>query len=407
MVFPVDDLRAAIHYVRLKPGTSCRIAVFQWDVGSATGPPLGFLLYLYPDAARACAAYEKIAGRPRFPTETSYRHFMDKLAVVAVPFPDDTEIPGLRHFYRNSRLRRALYDVLPGCPESEWNIKKNALGRRLLAYKPGRRAVYRVDVRLESRAGAPRRELSLHVRVESPSSYRTGLDILASVGAAIPSDAGWFVPGTYGAVQERWLTAREWVDGVGLDTCLTDDGPFESAGAALASLHGTTIDLGRARTRFGPAEIARLALDLTELVPVDNRRIRTLAVGLVERAGFLSDPCASLVHGDFHLGQMILTDNGLAMVDLDRAGSGHPLCDVGSFLAHLEELRAPEDRAAAFLKGYASASGSYPDPEELRVATAVALFRRSVFPFRGLSPAWPDQIRNCLDRVDDLLGGGS
>jgi hypothetical protein len=79
MVFPVDDLRAAIHYVRLKPGTSCRIAVFQWDVGSATGPPLGFLLYLYPDAARACAAYEKIAGRPRFPTETSYRHFMDKL----------------------------------------------------------------------------------------------------------------------------------------------------------------------------------------------------------------------------------------------------------------------------------------------------------------------------------------
>jgi hypothetical protein len=380
-VFDVEDLRAAVQYLRLKPGTSCRLAVFRNGTRATGEPPLGFLLYLYPDARRARVAYEKISGRPSFPTASPYQHFLDEHAVIAVPFPDDAEIPGLRHFYRDSRLRSALYEVLPECPESEWNLKKKSIRRELLAYKPGRRAVYRVDVRLESRVRAERLDHPLYVRVESRETCRKGLDKLAAIGAAVPERASWRIPRARGAVDERSLTVRDWVEGSCLQDCLADDGPFEDAGAALADLHSLDVDIGPGMSRLAGDELTELGL-------------------------FLSKPVAAVVHGDFHLGQVVRAPDGTAMIDLDRAGSGHPLGDVGSFLAHLGELGAPVDRWGAFLDGYACRAGSMPDPDKVRIATAAALFRRSVLPFRELVPAWPEQIRRRLERVGALLEGG-
>ncbi|MCF0120099.1 MAG: phosphotransferase, partial [Oscillospiraceae bacterium] len=49
----------------------------------------------------------------------------------------------------------------------------------------------------------------------------------------------------------------------------------------------------------------------------------------------------TLVHGDLHSRNAMMTDNGAMLIDLDDTCAGHPIWDVGS-LAYLHRLRRPE-----------------------------------------------------------------
>ena len=64
-VFPLPSFRGAVHYLRLKPFTSCRIVVFAEPDG--TDPPRGFLLYLYADLDRAATSLAKGNALCRWP----------------------------------------------------------------------------------------------------------------------------------------------------------------------------------------------------------------------------------------------------------------------------------------------------------------------------------------------------
>ena len=100
-VFPLADLVPAIRYVRLKPSTSCRLVVFGAEGETAADPPPGFLLHLYPDPERARVAFGKELTRRSHKGEGVFEPFLcERFGVVAVPFPNDPAIPGLRHMYR-------------------------------------------------------------------------------------------------------------------------------------------------------------------------------------------------------------------------------------------------------------------------------------------------------------------
>jgi aminoglycoside phosphotransferase (APT) family kinase protein len=405
-VFPLAELRHAVRYIRLKPSTSCRLAVFADGAEATAEPPLGFLLYFYPNLDRARVHFEKISGRPLFPATSGYEPFLDELGVVAVPFPNDFEVPGLRHFYRGHRLKRVLHEILPDYPESDWKILKRETRRKLLAYKPGRRAVYRVEVRLERKSGPGRVRLPLHVKVESPESYGKGFTRAVAIHAATPRAAAWYVPAPLAAVDERWITATEWIDGNPLEQTAAVGGGVEAlraAGSALAGLHGLDVDLECCSDALAGVALGELAQDLAGLLPDEMERVLHLGDRLVQCTEFLATPPGATVHGDFHLGQVLQGGDRTVLVDLDRAGSGHSLSDIGMFLAHLEELGLGSEAAAAFLKGYAATGRDLPGPGPVAAVTAAALFRRCVFPFRRLAPDWPGQMEARLARIEHLL----
>jgi len=405
-VFPLETFRAGVRYVRFKSAVSCRIAVFR--EGLPSDPPEGFLLYLFSELSRARMAFAKAVGRPRLDSPAGHEPFLcEAQAIVAVPYPNDAEIPALRHFHRSWRLRRALAEALPDFPDPDWRIKKHGLRRLLLTYKPGRRAVFRVDLSLKHRGGRLV-ELPLHVRVEDARQVALGAARIQAVRAAIPRGASWRVPALRSTAESRCLVVTDWVEGQGL-TQLLPRRDYASAlvatGRALAEFHELDSRAGRCRDGLDREELLGLAADLGELLPDEAARVAELGERLVARAAFLGRDAAALVHGDFHAGQVLIDRSGHpVLVDLDRSGSGHPLVDVGGMLAHLEESGAPQ-AAEPFLNGYRQVSGRAHDGERLRIATAAALFRRSIFPFRRLSPAWPSRITERLNRVEQLLEG--
>jgi len=404
-VFALGSFRAGVRYVRFKPAVSCRIAVFRGE--RLSDPPEGFLLYLFPGPTRAREAFDKAVSRPRLDSPAGYEPFLsEEHAVVAVPYPNDSELPALRHFHRSHRLRQALAQVLPDYPAHDWRLTRRGLHRSLLAYKPGRRAVYRVEASLEHRDG-DRVRLPLHVRVESAEQVARGRVRLEAVRAALPRGASWRVPTLRGTVEARGLIVTDWVEGEELSEALNrGDGrsALVATGRALAEFHELGDRSGPCRDGLSPDELRDLATDLGGILPDSATRIAELGERLCASIGFRRQDAGVLVHGDFHAGQVLIDRSGHpVLVDLDRSGSGHPLVDVGGMLAHLEESGAAPEAAGLFLDGYRQVSRRRHDPERLRIATAAALFRRSIFPFRNLLPEWPSRISERLNRVEELL----
>jgi len=132
-VFTLEQLLPAIRYVRLKPSSSCRLVVFKSLDGTAKEPPEGILLHLYPDIARARLAFAKVSSHPLFPGSAGLEPFLDEThAVVGSPFPNDPDVPGLRHVYRPHRLRLALAEALSEYSPGSWKLRREARGMDLL-----------------------------------------------------------------------------------------------------------------------------------------------------------------------------------------------------------------------------------------------------------------------------------
>ncbi len=400
-VFPLARFRAAVRYVRLKAHTSCRLAVLHGD------PPQGFLLHLYPDTRRAEEAWAKVATRKLLLHDPRYGAFLDRShAVVAVPFPNDPELPALRHFHRDYRLKQALLEYLDGDGPPGWRLVKHRTTRRLLAYKPGRRAVYRVDACLERREDGERRLVPVHVRIEPQRAYEATERKLAAIRRAAAASSDLALPGGATRSAARGLTMRDWARGSSLAQLLATARAGEAAeraGRALAVLHGLPLSLGdRAGDPVG--DVARQGADLAARLPGEARRIEQVGQRLAALLPALFDGSPAVtVHGDFHPGQVVLGDGPPLVADFDRAGAGHPATDLGSMLAYLAEAGDVGPWGEAFLDGYAKVAPRAATWEQLAVGRATAAFHRLAVPFRRLAPDWPRLVQERLDRIESRL----
>jgi aminoglycoside phosphotransferase (APT) family kinase protein len=93
----------------------------------------------------------------------------------------------------------------------------------------------------------------------------------------------------------------------------------------------------------------------------DDRVIRRAAAGLpdaVWRAGSPDRP-ATLVHGDWHLGQLghLPGSDAWLLIDVDDLGVGDPAWDLGRPAGFWAAGLIPDDDWATFLAGYRNAGG--------------------------------------------------
>jgi aminoglycoside phosphotransferase (APT) family kinase protein len=115
-----------------------------------------------------------------------------------------------------------------------------------------------------------------------------------------------------------------------------------------------------------------------------------------------------LVHGDLHLGQLVVHSGTARMVDLERAHHGHPHTDLASLAAHLVEMQidAPHGRGAAVLDEVRTAwqqVGGNGD-DLVGVPLACALVQRALLSFRTFDPRWPGLCAALLERAIDAAG---
>lgn len=198
-------LGARASYVRLKPGTSCLVAL---HVSTAEGEHFAHARAERGDEPRRL---EKAALEPVPGGALGGRVVIDHdLALTLAPFPIDRRLPGLRALVDPQRRPPAL-------PAGMLQV---------LAYKPERRTVLRVGTG----------EAAMLLKVYA----RAGFDAASLATAAVPPGVLPPVPRALVRLPAQAAIAFEWLAGRGLDSLL--GAPQASrlateAGAALRRLH--------------------------------------------------------------------------------------------------------------------------------------------------------------------------
>lgn len=150
------------------------------------------------------------------------------------------------------------------------------------------------------------------------------------------------------SVGERWQTRWPKVDVVAPEPGAV---PWAEAGRLLARLHVEPIgDL--TLPHGGPARLTRALARLGHGAHADV--IRRAASGL---ATPVSGRPVSLVHGDFHLGQLGHHAGALVLIDVDDLGVGDPAADLARPAGFWAAGLLHDAAWHAFLDGYREASG--------------------------------------------------
>ena len=405
-VFPLTDLRRSIRYLRLKPHTSCRLAVFRnQDISDASHPPDGFLVYAFPGSDRAAEFFDKVTSGKLWAKEQEHDPFLDREhAIAVVPFPSDREIPGLRHVYRHHRLKRIVLEYLPEFASPGWRVFKRKSPLRLLNYKAGRRAVFACTIHAQRDRTGEQREITLHLKAESDAAFSAArLGALRQL-AAEANGGDWRLPEIVGWDVSHRLTFRRWYSGTVLSSRLNDPESLGKTAIALAALHRCAVGHDEIGQTDPGATIQDEIDHLAMLLPDRERRLRYIGDRVASSLVCLRDSEQSLLHGDFHPGQVVFHAGQVVLIDLDRCRYGPAALDLGSFLAHAVEFGARSDIRRGFVDVYRKENPQLP-PECIRAAFCLGLLQRCARPFRDLVPDWPRLIEQRLERLEQALDG--
>jgi aminoglycoside phosphotransferase (APT) family kinase protein len=263
----------------------------------------------------------------------------------------------------------------------------------VLAYKPHRRLVLRVDVE-----GEPRAVLKVH----RPAAIA---DIAATLRWAAERGSDRLpLPELVGIDARHGIAVTAWVPGGALHEQEPDRrrATLRAIGKVLGRLH-----------RRDAAGLPPRDLDRDVGAPAAIRWLRPELQAIVESTLAAARPGsgpATPVHGDLSPDQVIHGPDGVALIDLDRSGTGSPAADLASWVAaqlaadplHEDGLRLPP----ALLDGYLGVGGPA-TAEDVARHLPTQILRRLSDPFRSRLPDWPQRVEALVRHAEVAASVGA
>lgn len=293
--------------------------------------------------------------------------------------PLDPRLPALRTAVDPVRLAR-----IAGAAGTSGEIEA-----RVLAYRPGRRAVVRLT----------QHGVHLFVKVVRPSEAESLVDIHDACRAAdvpAPEVVHWSPAGIV-VVPDAEGTA----------------GPVAAAHTSPDALLDAVDDLRERFLAVGTTRIARASVG-TRL----EWHLERIAAALPDRRGEVAEMLPALaphvrrigpprsVHGDLHIGQLFFTGSRVSsVIDVDTAGLGDPADDAAAFVGHAlasaaRNAAAGRDGDAAVLEGIAAEACErwLRDPH----ATALTSLHLLAHGIRAAERS-PEAAHRLVDRARELV----
>jgi hypothetical protein len=365
--------RVAIRYLRYKPRKSL---VVHYDVTIGDG---SF------DAVATIAARRNVEAWAREPEYRRLAEMVDGRAPARFPLSYEAELQALIQWLPLDISMPALaqdpIQLRTHLQAAGVEIASNGERMRLLAYKPGRRAVLRLDDHV----------VKIYAGTVEFAGAVAGLDASSRL-------QGLQIPRREAVLPKMHLTSQALLPGRPPSSA---SDPAKAAGAVLATLHRARLSDLRA---FTHADQLRAALGsagsvsavVPELEPRLKALLRTLELTMPEQSSLVP------AHGDYHANQLLEIDGALAVIDFDEMCAAAAALDLSSYAAHLVNGGEGDVTAAsAALEGLVAGYGLRPHALAWYLSTSI--LRRSPFPFRFMEPNWPLRIERMLADAEEAL----
>ncbi|MGO1463061.1 MAG: phosphotransferase [Marinobacter sp.] len=360
-------------YLRYKPGVSCVAALV---------PVSGDALQAVAVMAYPPDRFAEVRSRREWQRGPTPARFHDSACIAVVPLGRDRALKGARRIANPEHGRDFLRALTGQEPTGD---------PQLLRYKAGRRLVISIG-------DWPHRAL---VKAYTKQDFAAALE-----GAQIAEVLGG-AP-VLGVSHRRRCIAWRWLEATPLAIETGTRSQWLAAGRALARVHQAQPRPEAILSRNEEVtELASSAADLEPLAPQLSQLAATLAKTLAERLARAAF-APTLIHGDFSADQILIQNTRAVVIDWDRAATGDPARDAGTFLAqldarHIDGAAGVSDAADGFLEGYSAANG----PAQAATITlqhARALLALVTEGFRQRRSDWPQRAFRLLARASVVLG---
>jgi aminoglycoside phosphotransferase (APT) family kinase protein len=279
---------------------------------------------------------------------------------------------------------------------------------RIVRYKPERRFIAEVRACFEDEEKGTHFKERLFLRYFPDSR---GEHLLAINRQIRESGGQHLVPVGLAARMEGRLYVECLVPGRQALQCLEEGLAIDGRrlARALYEFHQCSVPMLEARTVAD--EVAR-SLEQLRVLGCADRDVADAVEAVADRlTAFCWGPLRNVtLHGDFHLKQIMIDSESIALVDLERCAKGDARIDLGFFVAQLDALAeertefgtALADLKNSFLHAYEEMSGK-DSLRELHAYSAVATLELAILPFRRMEAEWPRKVLAHLMRALSLL----
>ena len=251
----------------------------------------------------------------------------------------------------------------------------------LLGYKPRGRAVLRLGTLVLKAYGSERQ-------------YAAALAGLLAASREGPLPTAPFA----GAVPDLRLTAQRELAGERPGSAAE---VAAEAGRLAAELQRSALSgLAPAPPERALAAAERKAAVVASVLPDLAPRLEAVAARL--RTGLPAAGDLVPAHGDFHVDQLILRGDEIAVIDFDEMCLAPPALDVATYAADVvrgrgDDLRRMNEALGPLLEGY----GGRPDALEWYLAAAI--LARAAHPFQRQLPEWPERVESTIAAAEACL----
>lgn len=289
----------------------------------------------------------------------------DGIAVSVWRYPDDPFLPGLPASTDPARVGRFMEQL---------GVHADAVQLKRRAYRPGRRAV------IEATTAGVRAFLKV-VRPKKVASLQA---VHAAMVGHVP------IPQSLGWSEELGLVAMQSMPGRTLRRSLDLGAPDLPRPGALLELLDA-LPHAEATSHTVPDRRSRIRRH--------THLLRTVLPELTDRLDAAVESMESAraadlvpVHGDFHASQILTRGETIVgLVDVDTAGMGQRVDDLGTLLAQIATVALNSPNRAAIAEYGSQLIREFDrtvDPVTLRLATATSVFGFATGPFRVLQSDW-------------------
>jgi Phosphotransferase enzyme family len=371
---PLPDVR--VHQVRYAPGTKLLV---RYDVG------LDGRRY---DALAMIAARPYLARRAVKPETVALARLVDDRSPAPMPLHYDPELDALIQWFPLDLELPALAE-----PPARLVAELEAAGVNLgevggdpatLGYRPRRRAVLRMGEHV----------LKIYAKNEDFAAATANLLATASLRGIRTAAFEGCLPGRLVTVQPLLsgsLPARP------ADVALKA-GELLRELADLDAAKEVGLAVAQPAQHLAVAEVS--ARFVAAILPALGGRLEVLLREL--EATVPSIDRLVLSHGDFHARQLLVSPDGLAVVDLDALRLAPAALDPATYAARLvfggpDDLDDASEVLEELLQGYGGR------PLGLSWYLAASILRHSRAPFRYLDEHWPERVERMVTAAETAL----
>lgn len=281
-----------------------------------------------------------------------------------------------------------------------------------IRYRPGQRHVLRYD------AARSEPTQAVIAKLHRPGGATSSASVAAAVAALLAGrDPGARAAFPSAEVADDGVVLYRFVDGLPLAWHLARrEGELAHllarAGGLLRLLHDEAGSIAASLPERGhDAEVfatRRACEHVDVLLPPVGSAIVELLTRASDTLARLPAELPGFSHGDYKADHLLVSGDGMTLIDFDSCARAEPAHDLGKFLADLRfrlvDHGQPGSSAAQerFLEGYGLA-GTSPRLARARVYEAILLVKLSARRLRVDDPAWPTRTSTMVAEADRVL----